>query len=159
MSKTNITISCLLAVYFLFTFGVVFALTDAPIDKFDVPFSFMLSHDMGIVGIATDDDVVCAEWLAEHTDGNSPIYADINGFLLLAGYLEPYHQLQEVFAWQHETVNVPDDAYLFLTEWNVKHRMMVYHFGQAGLRVYAPLPKELWSKPIVYQKGLARIYK
>ena len=54
------------------------------IDKLDTPYNFALSADRtGLVGLFTTDDVACAEWLAENTDYVSPIYADINGFLLL----------------------------------------------------------------------------
>lgn len=147
----------ILIVYFTFTSGLVFEVTQSnSIGKLDIPYSIALSAQRtGLVGIFTNNDVKCAIWLRDNSDHVSKIYADINGFVLLTGYMEPYHQLQEVFIGKG---NIETDGYLFLTEWNIQNDKMVMHMGQAGMRQYTELP-DVHMKTILYQSGLARIYK
>lgn len=151
-------LSAILLVYFVFTSGLVFEVTKSEvIGSMDVPYNFALSAERtGIVGVFTENDRKCAEWLMTNTDGKSPIYADINGFLLLTGYIEPYTQLEEPIAGK---VEMQDSGYIFLTEWNIRHNEMVLHSGQPGMRICTPLPELIKEKRIIYQSGLAVVYK
>ncbi len=157
MRKTTVILTILMT-YFIFTSGLVFETTKSKnISYLDLPYSIALSAERtGIVGVFTENDVECAKWLANNAEKGVLIYADANGFVLLTGWLEPYKQLVEVFSKMPE--KFPEKSYVVLTEWNVKNELLVIHTGQAGLRVYQPLPK-LEDKKIIFQSGEARIYR
>jgi uncharacterized membrane protein len=155
----KIILGVIIAGYFLFTSGLVFELTKSEsINKLDIPYSAISGDRTGIVGtFYTENDIDCAKWLAANTDNTSNIYADINGQLLLSGYIEPYTQIVEVFSFK---IFFEEPCYIFLTEWNVEHCKMVWHTGQAGLREYREIPCDILSKKqIVYQQGKAVIFK
>jgi len=151
-------LSGILIIYFVFTSGLVFELTKSEsVDKLDTPYSSRLSAERtGIVGVFTEDDIACAEWLAINTDGESPIYADINGFLLLTGHIEPYTQLQEPIVGK---IDMSSRGYIFLTEWNIRHDKMVLHSGQSGFRVYAEFPEAIQEQDVIFKSGAAVIYR
>lgn len=152
-----IILSTILIVYFAFTSGFIFESTKSmSIGRLDTPYSAANGERTGIIGtFFTQNDIDCAKWLAVQPDKKSNIYGDINGQLLLSGYVEPYTQLIEVFSFH---VFYEEPCFIFLTEWNIRHDTMVWHTGQPGLREYGPLP-DFSSKKLVYQKGLAQIWK
>lgn len=154
-----ITLGIIVASYFVFTSGLVFEITQSgSISKLDIPYGAISGERTGVLGVFyTDNDMACVKWLASNTDNKSNIYADINGQLLLSGYIEPYTQIVEVFS---QNIHYDDPCYIFLTEWNIKHNKMVWHTGIAGMRILGNIPYDVLArKQIVYQSGDAKIWK
>lgn len=154
---TKILLGIVLIVYLVFTSGFMFEVTKSEsINKLDIPYSAISGDRTGVIGtFYTSNDVDCARWLGSNTDYRSYIYADINGQLLLSGYIEPYTQLREMFSFK---VFYEEPCYIFLTEWNIKNNKMVWHTGQPGLREYGKLP-DLSKKNLLHKQGNAQIWK
>lgn len=158
MKRNNaILLGTVLIIYFAFTSGMIFEITKSEsINSLDTPYSAISGERTGVIGtFYTNGDIDCARWLATQPDKLSHIYADINGQLLLSGYIEPYTQIVEVFSFK---VFFEEPYFMFLTDWNISHGKMVWHTGQAGLRSYGQLP-DLSNKKLVFQQGNSQIWR
>lgn len=97
MSKRAIWLTtAILLFYFVpFTSGLVYEVTGSnATDKFIVPYSAALSGERtGLIGVYTQDDIKCAEWLAYKSDQNIPIVCDGNTWLLMKGFITQPNRL------------------------------------------------------------------
>jgi len=152
-------IPSILIIYILFTFGVVFEATKSDqINKLDIPYSIALSAKRtGVAGIYTKGDVECVKWLAENTDRNTKIVADMNGKNLLTGYVENVPRLRPtVYASYYSFDNIPNRCYILVTNWNAKYNKWIKGCG-TGLREQLDLPF-LFGVKEVYFSGCSYVY-
>ena len=158
-------LASLLIAYFMFTSGLIFEVTKSEIiNRLDVPYSAISGDRTGVIGtFFTKNDVETAKWLASNSDNTSNIYADVNGQLLIGGYLRTWDFVNErglLKEMPSYEIKYVEPCYIFLTEWNVKHNRLVWHNGTVGLREYGDIPWSMLSKKaLIYTQGDARIYK
>jgi len=172
--------------YFLVSSGFMFEATKmTQTERLDVPFSTALSYQRLDIGtVYSDNDIRVADWAWEHR--LLPIYADLNGELLLEeryglegwgkglNYLPFIAEPSKMSTPTKIIISIPqfepppDKSYIFLRERNNQTQTVTFWNG-LGLRVtysYAMfgLDKELgwdWvlrNRPILYQVGDATIY-
>lgn len=155
--------------YFLLTSGFIFEATKSTqTERLDVPFSVALSHQrLDLTSVYSDNDIAVKDWAYERR--LLPIYADLNGELLLEDNygLEGWGKglkylpfLDDPTTGKRETI--PPDSYIFLRERNNETQTVTFWNGP-GLRItysYAEfgLTEELKDRPIIYQRGNATIY-
>ena len=148
--------------YFVFTSGLVFELSTVQgISNVDTPYSFAMSgEDTGIVGVFTEDDIKCAQWLAD--DSETPIATDINGLLLLDSTVVDLDRLIYRKGKEKRDIHLSDidyyeSCYIFITSWNTRHQIYI-EGGQlgAGLRISNPLPKFDYKE--AYRSGQSLVY-
>jgi hypothetical protein len=162
-------IASILLVYYLFTSGLVFKLnTVQGISSVETPYSFALSsEDTGIVGVYTEDDIICAKWLVNDSDPNIQIMADINGHVLLRSLIHNEKRIMwgnkvdfyegSISGTYFSDIERYDKCYIFVTSWNTRHQIYI-EGGQlgAGLRISNPLPRFDYKE--VYRSGKAIVY-
>jgi uncharacterized membrane protein len=155
-------ITFIFIVYYAFVSGIVFEVTKVPdITKLQIPYSYALSAERaGGVGIFTQDDLNCADWLSTESDSAIMIDGDQSGVALVSSYM-----------WIIPRLIVKDSAgvfhrgknesvyYLFLTDWNIRNNKMMNldESETIGLRTVTVLPN-LENELLVYQSGNARVY-
>jgi uncharacterized membrane protein len=153
----------LLLVYFVFTSGMVYEFRgDNITDKLIVPYSIALSGERtGLIGVYTEDDIRCAEWIADN--GAFPVAGDYNSSALLMGFGFPIDIYRMSSGIVQENANGAvgeplDHCYIFITSWNVEqHKMIVGNLG-AGLRTIEDIPDTSnWQE--VFRSGQSAVYK
>jgi hypothetical protein len=146
----------LLLAYFIFTSGLVYEAMGSNItDRLVIPYNFALSGERtGLVGVYTQDDIKCAEWIVENNA--LPIAADANGRILMFGYTPWKLNVRD-----EEDICNSETPFIFLTTWNTQHRKIVTVNLGEGLRGISPLPDmATWieafrsGQSVVYRRGL-----
>lgn len=138
-----------LVIYYFFTSGLVFSLTNSDIPKLTLesPYSVAYCYRQGVIGIFNQDDINCAKWLVENTD-NKLTHAGFTDMYLMLGYVEYAGQFVE---------NSPNEThYLFLSSQNIKLQKMSL-WSEPGMRMYVPLP-DTKNMQEVYRSGESVIY-
>lgn len=142
--KVTIIVSSILLVYYIFTSGLWFFLTDCQeISKLTTPFSWALSAERtGLTGIATKDDINCVKWLLYKSDPKIKITGDSNAIFMITGYTELISdtwaaigredRLKTLYALPKEK-----ESYIFLTSWNTRHKRYI-ETVDVGLRSSYP---------------------
>lgn len=146
MNKSAVIIvSSILVVYFIFTSGLWFFLTDCQeIGKLTTPFSWALSAKRtGLTGIATQDDLNCVKWILKESNQELKVAGDSNVIFMLTGYTEfipdtwavvnREDRLKTLYAIPKEK-----QAYIFLTSWNTEHEKYI-ETADVGLRHSFPM--------------------
>ena len=154
----------LLVVYFIFTSGLVFEITQSNnISQIDTPYSVGLSAERtGVIAAYARSDVEAVEWLESQDKGNMMIVGDYNGWHLVSAYLG-LNRLREGKAVYNPTFDsLPDKpCYIFITDWNTRHGRYIDSLrkvrGGAGLRGSYPLPE--FDYPVVFQSENSIIYE
>ena len=140
----------LMAVYFLFTSGLVFHWVGSyDLSEATMPYSIGLENkrlDAG--GYLTADDDAVAQWAV--AEGLTPIYADAHGVLKLQEYLP-----------MEETLPLPGAGvdfrgYVFLRSWNIEQQSLTYWAGP-GLRRQVPIWIDMDRVRFLYLSGSAMI--
>jgi len=157
-------VSVLLLIYFAFTSGLVFEITQSTItERIDLPYSLSLSSERtGIVGVFNDDDIKCVDWLVNSSNQEIPIVQDVNVRRLLRGFIERYPRLfsdssyEAPYAWTFQYL--PSCSYyIFLSTWNVEHDSVILYSGR-GLREMQDLPSHIHDLPIAFQSGKSVVF-
>jgi hypothetical protein len=144
-------LSVLIAVYSLFTLGVVFEVFGmSDVSRVEIPYSIAISGERtGLSIVTTQGDLDCVNWLlANHRDDK--IIADHNGALLARSYF-PFDNYPEL--WNGP---IPKGTYVFCTKWNEDRGKYVMAV-EIGSRVLAPIDYTGLVK--VYQSGGAVVYE
>ena len=146
----------ILIIYFLFTSGFIFEATKSEsTEKLDLPFSYGLSAERtGIIGVATQDDLNCLNWINENWDGKSHVIGDYNSYCLIQSWVTNYFSLSNNLRYG-TLVALPKDCYIFISSWNGENQKYIEPSG-VGLRWQFPLPEI--KQPIAYQSGKALVY-
>ena len=149
MRRTSIVIiSVALLAYYLFTSGFVFEVSKSTTTNFiDLPYSFSFSAQrVNLIGIATQDDLKGAEWLAT-TSRTIPIQSGYDGTMIAWGY--GLHVRRALITYE-------GTRYVFVTTWETQHNQR--NMGaNGGLRLVNELP-EYDEKDLVFQSGDSKVY-
>jgi hypothetical protein len=105
------------------------------------------------VGIATQDDLNCMNWLNANWDKKSPIIGDYNSYCLIQGSVLDYFSLTNNLR-KGDMTHIPDDCYIFISSWNTEHNKYIEPTG-VGVRKPFDLPKI--QQPVAYQSGNAKV--
>ena len=148
----------LLILYLAFTSGLVFEFTQSNSGSIDIPFSYALSAERtGLTGVYSEDDLICAKWIAEKSDQSKMITADQNGYALLLDYMYCYpRQLFPGTLRSIDLYDLPPDVYVFMTTWNNVHQETVLATG-IGTRVLKGMPN-LCPCKVVFRSGSSIVY-
>jgi hypothetical protein len=140
----------ILLTYFIFTSGLVFALTDQEnTQNFTVPYNLALSgENTGLVGIYTEDDIACAKWIADNSA--FPVTGDYNARTLLYGYVDNKNVIRPDMPLQN--------CYMLILKWNTEHGKMITGDYGAGLRGKENLP-DITGWKEVYRSGRSVVYQ
>jgi uncharacterized membrane protein len=144
-------------IYYIFVSGIAFeAVGTSGINKIELPYSHALSAERtGSVGIFTEDDIKCAEWLANSSDSDIMILADQNGIALVSSYMYFYPRILKA---DNIGALSQDHYYLFLTNWNYIHGEYITAIGLGtGARNVNPIP-DLTHGIKVYSSGYSMVY-
>ena len=144
-------------IYYIFVSGIAFEVLQIPgINKIELPYSHALSAErIGSVGIFTQDDIGCAEWLADKSDSDTMILADQNGIALISSYMSFYPRILNI---NNKRAAIQNTYYLFLTNWNYLHNEYITAVGLGtGARNANPLP-DLKNATKVYSSGYSVVY-
>jgi uncharacterized membrane protein len=143
--NTSLIVVSILLVYFVFTSGLWFWVTDTKdTSRVITPFSWALSAERtGLTGIATQDDINCADWIINKSDQSKKIMGDSNAVFLLNGYMELLPDTWIILGREDRlltihAINRVDDGYIFLTSWNTRHERYIEP-TDVGLRTSLPL--------------------
>lgn len=149
-------------VYYLFVSGIVFETVKiSNINKFEIPYSHALSANrMGTVGVFTQGDLDCAEWLSKSQD--LAITSDWYGLSLLSSYMSHSPRLYfQVGTYAQQDTRLGTFYYQFLTDWNCTHSKYVAVYGQytggTGLRDLVSIP-DLSNGIEIYSSGNSKVY-
>jgi len=148
--------------YFAFTSGVVYEATKSNVmDRLVVPFNLALSGERtGFVGIYTDDDIRCAEWLAANRDRSIPIIGDYNVSHLMRSFVSDANEMVP------SIIDKPDyrQCYIIVRAWNFQHQEYIFSLramsGRGeGLRVGIPLSSiDMTSWCEIFRSGDSVVY-
>ncbi len=157
-SKSVILTTVVLFVYFVFTSGMVYELTDCDVtDRLITPYSFALSGERtGLIGLYSDDDLRCAEWVATQSKKYLPVVCDGNTALLLRSY----NFVNVEYMTSFEGAFSDDPHYLLYSTWNTESGKAIVNSRSAGMRGVDTTPKidtALYSE--VFISGKAVIYE
>jgi len=159
-------VTILLIVYFLFTSGFVFEMTNTQMDgTFDTPFSIALSGERtGVVGIFSEDDIAVAEWLVNDSDKSLMIATDCNGQGLISSYIPLIPRTKTMGLAKPTLADVSqfgDHFYIFSTGWMTRNDKYVEWSSYSyGVRVVNPIPRYEWYKlNVAYHSGDAFVYE
>ena len=138
--SASILCAAILIVYYVFTSGFFYWASGADETmKLVTPFSWALSaKEKGLTTVVSENDVECAKWLMYESDQSMMIVADTNGLFLISGYTELLPDAWLKYG-REDRLNIImdmpklDSSYLFITEWNMKHKEYVY-CSDVGLR-------------------------
>jgi uncharacterized membrane protein len=164
MNKLAIWLSTgVLLFYFAFTSGVVYEATRSNVmDKLVVPFSLALSGERtGLVGIYTDDDIRCVEWLAKNRDSNIPIVGDYNISHLMRSFVSDANEMIPSILEKEQY----EQCYIVVRAWNFQHQEYIFSLramsGRGeGLRVSRPLSSiDATSWQELFRSGDSVVYK
>ena len=164
ITKNKYAPALILSVYFIFTSGLVYELSrwDVP-DSYEVPYSIGLSSERtGVVAFYQQSDVDVVKWLAYQSDQDTIIVGDYNGWHLVSAYIGLKRLREEQVAYNPTFESLPDKpAYIFVTDWNTRHRQYVESirgiWGGAGLRETAELP-DFTQYKIMFKSGNSIVY-
>jgi uncharacterized membrane protein len=168
ITKRRWFITTIMLVYFLFTSGLIYEITQSNIiEKVDMPYSYALSYERtGIVGVYNQDDINCAVWLAYESNQELPIVNDMNTLRLMQNYLDPLPRTFYIEKYYKPYLllenNISGEYYIFLDTWNIEHNKLIYNYDisyPAGLRRVMDMPSWIYDLPVVYQSGDAVVYK
>jgi hypothetical protein len=136
--KSDIIAISVLMFYFLFTSGFIYEIMGSTItNQMVVPYSIALSGERtGLVGLFTEDDQRCAEWIVYHGDRVIPVVCDGNIGLFLRSYERSNTQQLTDFTGVFDTAT----HYLFIGSWNTETGKIVVGATSAGLRDMGKLP-------------------
>jgi len=149
-------LSVFMALYFVFTSGAMFELTQqedlsVPV----VPYSIGLSNErVDAGGYLTRDDAAVARWAAEH--GIRPIYADIHGVLALQDFMP----MEDALPLPEPSQNgINGVRYVFLRDWNQTEGTLAFWAGP-GLRRHVGAEEHAldggkWD--LLYSSGSSRL--
>jgi uncharacterized membrane protein len=104
-----------------------------------MPFSWALSaEDTGLTGIATKDDMNCVNWLLNESSKSVKIVGDSNAVYLISGYSELIPDTWAKYGREDRLVTMLGlpklkDGYIFLTDWNMRHKKTI-ECSDVGLR-------------------------
>ena len=140
----------LLIVYSLFSLGIVYEVTGMnDVNRIEVPYSLALSGErIGIVIHATQDDVVCVDWLKDRCR-ESNVVVDYNGWLFARSYFPIGYRF---YLWGDKW---PDKVLVFSTTWNERTGKYVMA-ESAGLRRVVDIDYGGLIK--VFQSGNATVW-
>jgi len=137
-----------LAVYFLFTSGIVFAIAGYDnIAEPTVPYSIALENKTLDAGNRlTANDAEVARWTGDNLPGEI-VYGDLGGTLMIQEYIDNYHSLYL------PPGEIPDEVkYLYIREWNTEKNLFAYWNGP-GLRKQENITQDFSNWNVLYQKG------
>jgi hypothetical protein len=164
--EAKMKVAILLIVYFLFTSGLVFEVTNTQMDgTFDTPFSLALSGERtGVVGIFSEGDMKAVEWLVNKSDKKLMIATDCNGQSLLSSYipLPPRTRLAGLVKPTLADVSqFGDHFYIFSTGWMTRNDKYVeWTMYSYGVRMVRPIPHyEGYKLSVAYHSGDAFVYE
>lgn len=159
--------------YFLLSSGFVFEATKSEqIGYLDIPFATSLSYQrLDLAGVYSDNDLDVAKWA--YGQKLLPIYGDLYGELLLEeqfgvegwgkgmAYI-PHPYLDYDTTFKFEENRMESESYIFMRERNTETQTVTFWNG-VGLRTTYPfaefeLTEEIENRPVIYQKGDAKIY-
>lgn len=160
MNKLAIWLSAgVLLFYFVFTSGIVYEATGSNVmDKLVVPFSLALSGERtGLVGIYTDDDIRCVEWLAKNRDRSIPIVGDYNISHLMRSFVSDANEMIPSILEKEQY----KQCYIVVRAWNFQHQEYIFSCGRGeGLRVSRPLSSiDMTSWQEIFRSGDSVVYK
>lgn len=145
--------------YFLFNSGLPFELTRSSelVGARGIPSSWALSSYRVDMFTFNEKEAEAIAWLAQRLDGNTPVYGDHFGRLLLCDRF--YGQVGTIPA----SGEVPDEAYVFLRRWNIEKQQIavVVRRGVQKKTVHIDLsdmPTLLDNREIGYDNGDAQIW-
>jgi len=156
MTKASVWIAAaVMLLYFVFTSGVVFKVTDCEIiDMIDTPHSKALSGEqLGTIAVFSKDDMRCADWLTENAKWAIPIVVGSNSILIFTKDGPSWHHIAANNA---SWINVPRKCYLFVSTWNSQHGEWIRNVG-VGTRAREPLPE--FDGIELFRSGEAAVYK
>jgi len=144
--------------YFLFNTGFFFELTRSSelLGARETPSSCALSSYRVDMFTFNQKEAEAVAWLAQGLDGNTPVYGDQFGTLLLHDRF--YGQVGGIPA----SGEVPEDAYLFLRSWNIEEQEIAV-FVRHGVQKktvhinLSDMPTLLENREITYDNGGAQI--
>lgn len=157
-NRTKITLSVIVLVYFIFTSGFIFEVTKSnSTNKIEIPYNPALSAERtGVVGIFTNCDIECAEWIAKNTQDTDKIAGDVNSSILLMSYIKQDRVRKDYVTKVYDYETLPDSCYIMILDWNAKHNMGVRVTG-VGTRMTFPMPVLNYLE--VFSCGNSRILK
>jgi uncharacterized membrane protein len=146
MSKPTVIFAVVIIfVYFIFTSGLWFWISDCKdTTKIITPFSYSLSGEKtGLVGITTQGDLDCIDWILNKSDQSLKVMVDSNAVYLLTGHLEKFLATWVIYGKEDRllTLNaIPKmrKGYIFLTSWNTKYGKYIEP-SDVGLRRAYPI--------------------
>jgi hypothetical protein len=112
--------------------------------KVITPFSWALSAEKtGLIGLATQDDINCVNWIINKSDQSMKIMGDSNAVFLLNGYMELLPDTWIVLGREDRLLTIHavkrvEKGYIFLTDWNTRHERYI-ETSDVGLRKSLPL--------------------
>lgn len=157
-AMSRIVVAIILAVYFIFTSGFIFEVTQSKsIDKIDIPYNPALSSERtGIVGVFTKCDIECAKWIVQNTKDTDLVAGDVNSSILLMSFINMLRVRKTASTLVYDYETLPEHCYILVLDWNIKHNLGVRVVG-TGTRMSFPLPE--LDYPVVYKCGNSRILK
>ena len=161
-------LSSILLVYFVFTSGLMFELTKSEVTfKVEIPYSLALSGERtGIVGVFTDGDMRCAEWIKNNSDDELPVLTDVNAGKLLEGMIIPRFRLYAYYGddflrWSLSN-NIPlsGSYYVFFTAWNIDNGKLLELPSSyvPGAREVVAISDKMVNANVVYESGHSKVY-
>lgn len=138
--------------YLAFTSGLVFEVSKSKqVGQMDIPYAIPFSNErVGLIGLYTEGDIDCAEWLVANSGGTA-IIADYFGHFLIVGLNGAGVSYQSLF---REDLGV---HYLFLGTWNDELDAMILGWDE-GIRTYREIP-DVSGGIEVFRSGRAVVYK
>jgi uncharacterized membrane protein len=148
--------------YFIFNSGVVFELGRSKTTNFiDTPYSIGLSsYRVELTTAFTKQDTVAGGWLYSADQGDYPLYADYNSYILF--YRQYGFPRDRICLFYYDTDEVCSPSYIYLRTWNTQKRVLTNAFGYAVRQSvsFADLPRlvSIMNKSsIIYNNGGAQV--
>jgi hypothetical protein len=148
--------------YFIFNSGVVFELGRSKTTNFiDIPYSIGLSsYRVELTAAFTKQDTVAGGWLYSVDQGDYPLYADYNSYILF--YRQYGFPRDRICLFYYDTEEVCSPSYIYLRTWNTQKRVLTNAFGYAVRQSvsFADLPRlvSIMNKSsIIYNNGGAQV--
>lgn len=146
MSKSVIVFTAIVLIMnFIFTSGFWFWLSDCKdTSRITTPFAYSLSAEKtGLVGITTQSDLDCIDWILNKSDQSMKVMVDSNAVFLMTGHLEKFQATWIVYGKADRLLSLFaiakfQNGYIFLTDWNTRHERYIEP-SDIGLRNAYPV--------------------
>ena len=143
--------------YFIFTSGLLSEISGNELYPGDIPHSLALSSYRLDMPVFNHGEAEAVAWLARNIDGDTPVYGDEYGRLLL--YERLFSQTGRIPA----SGKIPEDAYVFLRTWNIGKQEMLVLAWRGVQRQFehvslTNMPALLDDREAIYDNGSAQIW-